>query len=139
MSQVTTCDPIPAPSSRALGLNAIASAADAAFVPFAPHNASGPIATAATLQVAAVAPALFLQEKFAPLDAPWRDTVARPAIEVVDGRVAIPDAPGLGIELDEDEVTRHPFVPRDLNLLDDDSILDRSVLPEDAGAIDLVE
>jgi galactonate dehydratase len=120
-------------------LLAISSAADAAGVSFAPHNASGPIATAATLQVSALAPTLFLQEMFAPLDAPWRDLVARPPIRVEDGRVAIPDGPGLGIELDESELEKHPFVPRDLKLLEDDSILDRSVLPEHPPAVDLVD
>ena len=115
-------------------LLAVAWAAETAFVAFAPHNASGPVATAATLQVAAVAPNLLIQEMFAPLDAPWRELVARPPIEVVDGRVAIPDGPGLGIELDEAELAKHPFVPRDLNLFADESILNRSVLPEEASA-----
>jgi galactonate dehydratase len=116
-------------------LLAISSAADAAFVSLAPHNASGPVATAATLQISALAPTLLLQEMFAPLDAPWRDAVARPAIEIEDGRVAIPDGPGLGIELDGDELARHPFVPRDLSLFEDESILKRSVLPEEARAV----
>jgi hypothetical protein len=77
---------------------------------------------------------------FAPLDAPWRELVARPAIEVEDGRVSIPDGPGLGIELDEAELEKHPFVARDLKLLEDDSILDRSVASaERPQTIDLVE
>jgi len=76
---------------------------------------------------------------FAPLDAPWRDAVAKPAVEVADGWVAIPDGPGLGVELDETELLKHPFAPRDLNLFEDESILNRSVLPEDAREIDLVE
>jgi galactonate dehydratase len=120
-------------------LLSVASAAEAAFVSFAPHNASGPVATAATLQISALAPTLLLQEMFAPLDAPWRDVVGRPSIDVDDGHVAIPDGPGLGIELDEDELQRHPFVPRDLKLLEDESILDRSVLPDDARTVDLVD
>ncbi len=120
-------------------LLAVSSATEVAFVSLAPHNASGPIATAATLQISALAPTLLMQEMFAPLDAPWRGVVARPAIDVDHGRVAIPDGPGLGIELDEGELEKHPFVPRDLKLLEENSILDRSVLPEQARAIDLVE
>jgi galactonate dehydratase len=120
-------------------LLAVSSAAEAAFVSLAPHNASGPVATAATLQVSALAPTLLLQEMFAPLDAPWRDAVARPAIEVADGVVAIPDGPGLGVELDESELEKHPFVPRDLKLLEKESILDRPVLPDEVQAVDLVE
>jgi galactonate dehydratase len=117
-------------------LLSVATAAETAFVAFAPHNASGPIATAATLQVAAVAPNLLIQEMFAPLDAPWRDAVARPPIEIEAGHVAIPEGPGLGIELDEAELLKHPFVPRDLDLFADESILNRSVLPEEASAVD---
>jgi galactonate dehydratase len=109
---------------------AVAAAAETAFVSVAAHNASGPVATAATLQVAAVVPNLLIQEMFAPLDAPWRDRVAGPAILVADGHVAIPEGPGLGIELNEVEVLEHPFVARDLNLFESDSILNRSVLPE---------
>jgi galactonate dehydratase len=110
---------------------AAASAAESAFVSLAPHNASGPIATAATLQIAAVVPNLLIQEMFAPLDAPWKELVARPAVTPVDGRIAIPDGPGLGVDLDESEVLRHPFIERDLNLLESESILERSVLPEE--------
>ena len=115
------------------------SAAASALISLAPHNASGPIATAATLQVSALAPTLLLQEMFAPNDAPWRDVVARPASVVENGRVRIPDGPGLGIELDEDELVRHPFVPRDLNLMDDGSILNRPLVGDERYPLDLVE
>jgi galactonate dehydratase len=117
----------------------VASATEAAFVSFAPHNASGPVATAATLQISALAPTLLLQEMFAPLDAPWRDVVALPSIDVEDGVVRIPQGPGLGVELDESELEKHPFVPRDLKLLEEESILDRSVLPDVTQTVDLVE
>jgi galactonate dehydratase len=108
-------------------LLAVSSAAEAAFVSLAPHNASGPVATAATLQIAALSPTLLIQEMFAPLDAPWREHVGRPAIEVDAGRVAIPEGPGLGIGLDDAELLKHPFVPRDLNLFEDESILNREI------------
>ena len=63
---------------------------------FAPHNASGPVATAATLQVSALAPTLLLQEMFAPLDAPWRDA-RRAAADRGRGRARRdPDGPGSG-------------------------------------------
>jgi galactonate dehydratase len=117
-------------------LLAISTAAEAAFVSLAPHNASGPVATAATLQIAALAPTLLIQEMFAPLDAPWRELVARPPIEVEDGIVAIPEGPGLGIQLDESELLEHPFVPRDLNLFEDESILNRPVLPAETQAVE---
>ncbi len=76
---------------------------------------------------------------FAPLEAQWRDLVARPAAQVENGEVLIPDGPGLGIELDEAELDRHPFVPRDLNLMDEDSILDRSLVSTEPQSFNLVE
>lgn len=105
-------------------LMAAAAIADAHRVPIAPHNASGPIATAATLQVSTVVPNLFLQEMFAPEDAPWRSTVALPPILVENGTVAVPTGPGLGIDVDVLEAQMHPFVPRELAMYEpEESIL----------------
>jgi galactonate dehydratase len=112
------------------GVSALVAACEAAYaagVVVAPHNASGPIATAATLHVSAVMPNLFLQEMFSPQDAPWKDQVARPPIVVEDGEVRVPDGPGLGIDLDDLECELHPFEPRDLRMFDDESILSHPV------------
>lgn len=100
---------------------------DSAAIHVAPHNASGPIATAATLHAAAVMPNLLYQEMFAPQDAPWKDEVVRGLPSVDEGAVAVPDGPGLGIEVDEVVAALHPLVPRDLELLEAESILDRPV------------
>jgi galactonate dehydratase len=96
-------------------------------VAFAPHNASGPVATAATLQVSSVAPSLLMQEMFAPFDTDWKDRVALPPVGVKDGRVRLPSGPGLGVSLDLAEIARHPYVPRDLDLFGGNSILARPV------------
>ncbi len=106
---------------------AAAELCEAASVSFAPHNASGPVATAATLQLASVAPTLLMQEMFAPLDTEWKDRVALPAVEIRDGYVIPPKGPGLGISLDVDEIARHPYVVRDLDLFGSASILSRPV------------
>lgn len=98
---------------------------DAAAVHVAPHNASGPIATAATLHVSAVAPNLLRQEMFAPRDAPWKDALVGGLPVIKDGFVSAPSGPGLGITVDEDVLAAHPYVPRDLELLEPTSILDR--------------
>jgi galactonate dehydratase len=107
---------------------AVAEICEAASVAFAPHNASGPVATAATLQLAAVAPTLLMQEMFAPLDTEWKARVAAPAVEVQDGYVRPLDGPGLGIRLDAGEIARHPYAVRDLDLFGKNSILSRHVL-----------
>jgi galactonate dehydratase len=106
---------------------AVAELCEASSVSFAPHNASGPVATAATLHLAAVAPTLLLQEMFAPLDIEWKDRVAIPAVQVIDGHVRPADGPGLGISLDGPEMALHPYVVRDLDLFAATSILSRTV------------
>ena len=44
----------------------------------------------------------------------WGREVADPPFEVVDGYIALPDTPGLGIDLDESALARFPLraVPR---------------------------
>ena len=101
--------------------------AEAFGLPIAPHNASGPIGTAATLHAVAAIPNLFLQEMFAPDDAPWKGEIAFPAHRIFDGRIDVPRGPGLGIEINVDELARHPFVERDLDFYDSRSILEHAV------------
>jgi galactonate dehydratase len=109
-----------------LELRKVAAMAEAYSVGVAPHNAAGPISTAATLQVVAAMPNFQIQEMFAPQDAPWRDELARPPISVVDGKVQIPQGPGLGIELDESVAQAHPGRPRSLAFYSAGSILEIS-------------
>lgn len=106
---------------------AVADLCDAASVSFAAHNASGPVATAATLQLAAVAPTLLMQEMFAPVDAEWKDRVAPPGVQIRSGAVPAPTAPGIGCSLVDEEMAAHPFVPLDLEMFGKGSILDRAV------------
>lgn len=91
----------------------IASLAELWQVSFAPHNPSGPIANAATLQLAACTPNFGYLETMA-TDVAWRREVVREEPGIVRGRAAIPTAPGLGVELDEDALARHPYVRHDL-------------------------
>jgi galactonate dehydratase len=74
----------------------------------APHNVAGPVATAANLHLAAVTPNFLVQEHFndfADLDV----LAAAPGLPIVtDGSFALPSGPGLGVELDEEAVARHP-------------------------------
>lgn len=104
-------------------LHQVALACDASNIAVAPHNASGPVATAATLQVAAVIPNLLIQEVFAPWDVAWRDEIAVPAPEIQSGSVVLSDLPGLGITLNPREIEERSFTAKDLNLFEDSSIL----------------
>lgn len=92
----------------------IASLAESWHVSIAPHNPNGAVATAATLMIDAVVPNFLIQEILEPWDVPWRHLVVRGCPAVVDGQLAIPTAPGLGVELDHQEIQRHPYEPVDL-------------------------
>lgn len=93
--------------------------AAAHYVPFAPHNPSGPLSTAATLQLAAALPNFRYLEIMA-VDVPWRGDISDEALVLTaDGDVMIPDEPGLGIELDLDAIAAHPYSPHPMRIFHD--------------------
>ena len=91
----------------------IAAMAEAYHLPFAPHNPSGPVANAATMQLAACTPNFCLLETMAD-DIPWRKDLTTECLVFKDGYFEIPDRPGLGIELKEEAFADHPYEPRTL-------------------------
>ena len=69
----------------------------------APHNPSGPISTAASLQVCAgMANVNFLEVQYG--EVPWRGDLLTPPERFVDGRIELSDRPGFGIALNEETV-----------------------------------
>jgi galactonate dehydratase len=83
--------------------------ADAFYGVVAPHNAQGPISTATCIQISASCPNLLTQELFDEFNVSWEhDLVTNPAT-VVDGRLQIPDGPGLGTDLNWAELDKHPY------------------------------
>jgi galactonate dehydratase len=94
----------------------IAAVAETYSVAIAPHNPNGPVATAACLAIDAVTPNFMIQEMFTPWDVDWRDTVVIGSSRVVDGYIEVPDRPGLGVELVHDELAKHPFEAKDLQI-----------------------
>ena len=42
---------------------------------------------------------------------PLADEILRDRLEIEDGHLIVPDAPGLGIEIDESVIERYPFIP----------------------------
>lgn len=89
-------------------LKKIAATAEAQYIPFAPHNPSGPIANAATLQLAACCPNFCILEIMYS-DVVWRKDVTDENLVYQNGRIVIGDKPGLGIELNEEECLKHPY------------------------------
>ena len=81
--------------------------------PVSAHNPNGPVCNAMTLQLAASVPNFVMLETMVS-DVPWRKDVVPENLELADGHMLIPDKPGLGLELNEAEAARHPYVPHDL-------------------------
>jgi galactonate dehydratase len=76
-----------------------------------PHNCAGPIATAASLQLDACITNFIIQELF-PYRNDGRYELVTQAFElqVVDGYVPVPETPGLGVELNEDVVSKYDCI-----------------------------
>ena len=91
----------------------IAAEAESRYIPFAPHNPSGPVANAATLHVAAVCPNFCILESMFS-DVIWRADVCNEQLTFQDGKLQIPEKPGLGIEIDEQACLAHPYKPHTL-------------------------
>jgi len=76
----------------------------------APHCSVGPVALAAALHFDTSTPNFMIQEAFGEFDVPWRDSLVCGWNPIRDGEFLLPDAPGLGIELDEAIIAAHPYV-----------------------------
>jgi galactonate dehydratase len=112
-----------------LELSFISTLAAHHFVPFAPHNPSGPLSTAATLQLGATLPNFRYLEIMA-VDVPWRADVSDEHLQLTaDGDVLIPDGIGLGVELDLEAIAEHPYTPHPMTLFRD-AVAD--IRPDDA-------
>ena len=73
---------------------------------FAPHNCHSPINTLVSANVCATVPNFFIQELDVD-DAPWRDEIMTHPFEIEDGYLKIPERPGLGSDLIEEELLKH--------------------------------
>ena len=82
----------------------IAGLADLHYVNLTWHNISGPLGTMAGVHLAAAIPNLLALEWHA-ASVPFFDEAEGPMIR--DGRIRVPDAPGIGIELDVEAMHRY--------------------------------
>lgn len=102
----------------------IAAMAHARFLPVAPHNPTGPVMNAMTLQFAASIPNFCILETIA-VDVPWRKEIVRESLVFSNSEIAIPNLPGLGLELDEAACARHPFIRHPIRQFDPDHAASR--------------
>lgn len=88
----------------------IAAMAESYRIAIAPHNPQGPVSTAASLAFGFATPSYIICEAVH-ADVPWRyDVVSESYTVEKNGRTVKPwHTPGLGIEIDESEVAKHPF------------------------------
>jgi galactonate dehydratase len=82
-------------------LKKVANMAEVYYVHTLPHSAIGPVAFSASLQVDAVTPNFLMQEQ---VDAALGAGLLRNPWQVQNGYIELTDAPGLGIEIDEQAV-----------------------------------
>jgi galactonate dehydratase len=88
----------------------VAALAQAQELAVAPHCSIGPVALAAALHFDLSTPNFLIQEAFAEFDVPWRDELVGGREMVRGGEYHLPEVPGLGLELDEAALARHPYV-----------------------------
>ena len=87
----------------------MATMAEAYNVLVAPHNPNGPLSTLASSHVCASIPNFFRQE-FIFNDVPWRDEVISHPLNIQEGKLVISDRPGLGVDLIDSEMEKHPGI-----------------------------
>ena len=86
----------------------IAGMAEAHYAQIAPHLYCGPIEAAANIQLGTCSPNFLIQESIERFDGFYARILKRP-IQWQDGYIIPPTEPGLGVELDEDFATEHPY------------------------------
>lgn len=87
----------------------IAAMAEAHYIGVAPHSPYGPILAAASLQLAACTPNFIIQEYCSS----FGEGILKKPFEAKDGYIEVPAGPGLGIEVDEDALSKRPYQSKD--------------------------
>ena len=91
----------------------VAAIAEVYNAQMAPHLYAGPIEWAANVQLAASIPNILMCET---IETPFHDQLIKGSIRVEDGFITPSDAPGLGIDVDEDLARAHPYLGDGLHL-----------------------
>ncbi|MEM7126203.1 MAG: mandelate racemase/muconate lactonizing enzyme family protein [Chloroflexota bacterium] len=89
----------------------IATAAETYGIHIQPHNCATPVTTAASVQVDACTPNFIIQETFPYRHSENYDLVKEPLEhQIIDGYLEVPAKPGLGVELNEQALAKHPSI-----------------------------
>ena len=91
----------------------VAAMAEAHNAQMAPHLYAGPVEWAANVHLAVSIPNILMCET---IETPFHDQLIKGSIRVENGFVTAPQAPGLGIEVDEELARAHPYTDGGLHL-----------------------
>ncbi|GAA6201894.1 mandelate racemase/muconate lactonizing enzyme family protein [Aquicoccus sp. SU-CL01552] len=91
----------------------VAALAEVYNAQMAPHLYAGPVEWAANVHLAASIPNILMCET---IETPYHDALIKGTIRTENGFITPPEAPGLGIEVDEDLARAHPFTGDGLHL-----------------------
>lgn len=87
----------------------IAGMAKAHYAQIAPHLYAGPIEAAADIQIGTCSPNFLIQESIERFDGFYAEILKEP-IKWEEGYIIPPNKPGLGVELNEEVVAKHPYL-----------------------------
>ncbi|WP_317854813.1 galactonate dehydratase [Chakrabartyella piscis] len=96
-----------------MAVKKMAAMAETYYVTIAPHNPSGPVANAASLQLAGCINNFRILEIMLS-DVNWRAELTDERVIFEHGDILIPDKAGLGLNLQEENCLKYPFEPVDL-------------------------
>lgn len=94
------------------GLAKIAALAEGYEAFVAPHNAQSPFTTVVNTHVGATLPNMLIQECFDDFLVPWSREIMTGTVRITDGYIEVPDGPGFGVELNDDEMAKYPYADR---------------------------
>lgn len=78
----------------------------------APHSAQGPVCSLVCAHLNAASPNFYRHELFDEFNAEWESRLLTNHLTQKDGFVTPPDEPGLGADLNIDEIMKHPYQPQ---------------------------
>jgi len=87
----------------------IANLAETYYMPFAPHNVSSPIGTMASAHVCATVPNFLVLEYHWFHRDYWNTIITDKRNIIENGRIALTDRPGIGLDLDEEVARAHQY------------------------------
>jgi galactonate dehydratase len=112
LTSMRACDVVQMDIAHCGGLGAakkVAALAAVQDMAVSPHCSIGPVAFAAAIHFAWSTPNMHLLESFAEFDVDWRSDLVGGWNPLQNALIALPDKPGLGLEIDEAATAAHPY------------------------------